>query len=95
MSASRDIQCEFDHVRDSLNKIGVPSTIKVNYSDQGIEKACRPTLKVISKRACFSENRLKIIRQINESDTNEIVVQKQQIQDLFTVFSAQINFLQA
>lgn len=64
---------------------------------QGVNKESRPKLKVVSKCARYTETGLKMIASLDtESDEREFVtVQKEQIQQLCTVFTAQINFLQS
>ena len=95
-----DVQREFECIRDSLNKIKIPPVYKVNDSSQGIDIESLPALEVVSKCARYGETGLKIISQVEgdlETGANSefITIEKQQIQHLYTVFSAQMNFLQA
>ncbi|GFR67202.1 hypothetical protein ElyMa_001991800 [Elysia marginata] len=96
-SGCRVIQREFDNVRDSLIRVPLPKHYKVNDSAKGISKDCKSTLSVISKCARYAETGLKAIASLqpNQEDEHSMTLEKEEIQKLFTVFSAQINFLQA
>lgn len=97
-SGSQDIQREFDHVRDSLTRVPLPKDYKVNDSVRGINKDSRSTLTIISKCARYAETGLKAIASFppdEDEQSNSLTIEKVDIQKLFTIFSAQINFLQA
>ena len=70
---------------------------KVNESAKGIGKDSKATLGVVSKCARYAETGLKAIASLQpeREDEQTITLQKNEIQKLFTIFSAQVNFLQA
>ena len=94
--ASADEQREYDRLRDSLNRVPLPKNYKVNDSAKGIGKEGRQTLAIISKCARFSETGLKVLAVLQpvSEDSNVVTLQKEDLQKLFTVFAAQINFVQ-
>ena len=89
-----DIQKRFENLRDSLSRIQLPPDCKVNESQQGIRSECKPALKVISKTARFAEAGLKLISQYLPSDAEEYALTSADIEKLYIIFQAQINYLQ-
>ena len=95
--ASVDIQRDFDNLKDSLTKVPLPKSYKVNDSARGIKQEGKNTLSVISKCARYAETGLKVVgatHPLSEDETS-ITIEKEQFQKLFTVFTAQVNYLQA
>ena len=91
---------EFDQIRERLAKVSLPSELKVNDNSQGIKNECRPTLKVISKSARFAETNLKqlslISARLQGTEQNKTVeVTEQELEALFTISTANIQFVQA
>ena len=92
LDASVNVQRCFDNIKESYARVRIPHQYKVNDSDSanGIKTECRPVLKVISKSARFAETGLKVLASIQDSDPSS-----EGLSELFTIFHAQINFLQA
>ena len=96
-SSGADIQREFDHVRDSLTRVSIPKKCKVNDSAKGIGKDSKASLGVVSKCPRYAETGLKAIASLQpeREDEQTITLLKDEIQKLYTIFLAQVNFLQA
>ena len=75
---------EFDSIKESLQRVKLPNELRLIDSKAGIPKEAQPTLAIISKSARFVETALKIV-----SDSEF------EVDDLFTVLKANINFLQS
>ena len=92
-----DIQKKFDSLKDSLAKIQLPPECKVNESQQGIKSDCKPPLKIITKTARFAETGLKLISQLNTQnpDSELYTLTATDIEKLYIIFQAQINYLQS
>ena len=90
LDASVNVQRCFDNIKESYARVRIPPQYKVNDSANGIKTECRPVLKVISKSARFAETGLKVLASIQDSDPSG-----EGLSELFTIFHAQINFLQA
>lgn len=85
-----DAQRDFDRIRDSLQRVPVPAYLKVNDAASGIKQECKGALKVVSKCARYAETGLKLISQIPEDN-----IQREDIENIFTIFAAQVQFLQS
>ena len=92
---SSDIQKEFDCIRDSLMRQTLPADLKVHDTSTGIKNECRPALKVIQKTARYAETALKILQTLRSPTPVTLVYDNEDINKLFIVLAAQINFLQA
>ena len=94
--ASVDIQRDFENIKDSLSKVPLPTQYKVNDSSRGIKQEAKSTLSVISKCARFAETGLKIVAvtQPLSEDEHTVTIEKEHFQKLFTIYAAQVNFLQ-
>lgn len=90
-----DIQKEFDGIKDSLSKIVLPPSLKVNDSPVGIKTESKPTLKVISKAARYTETGLKLLSTIAKNDDGTFVVNDDEMEALYTILSAESQFLQS
>ena len=90
---------QFDHIRERLNKVAIPSSYKLHDSPIGIKQDLKPALKVISKTARHAETGLKLIANLttpdNETADGNFVLTAPQAQDIFTIFGSQLAFLQA
>ena len=84
-----EVEREFLQIKDSLNKITLPNECKVFDGKQGIARENQGTLTVISKCARYTESALKqmSVLKVNDQDIN--------IQKLYSILFAQINFLQS
>ena len=95
-NSAADIQRDFERLRDSLARIPTPPGLKVSDSSNGIKQECRPALKVLSKCARFAETGLKVLSQIPaDRDSESVTVDKNDLESVFVVLAAQINFLQS
>lgn len=97
-ASDTDIQREFDCVKDSLSKVQISKKYKVFDSSKGVTKENKNTLAVVSKCARFSETGLKVFASLDcidsESSSDDVLVHKEDLQKLFTIFAAQCNYLQ-
>lgn len=91
-----DVQRDYESIRDSLTRVSLPQKYKVHDSAKGISKEGKPTLNVISKCARFAEAGLKVVASLQpEGETDQsITLKKDDVQKFFTIYAAQINFLQ-
>ncbi|GFO09416.1 NF-kappa-b inhibitor-like protein 2 [Plakobranchus ocellatus] len=95
-SSAADILKDFERLRDSLVRIPVPNNFKVNDTTTGIKQDCRGTLRVLSKCARFAETGLKVLTTLpDERDSSSVSIQREDLESIFVVFAAQINFLQS
>ena len=92
---SSDIQKEFDCIRDSLMRQTLPADLKVHDTSTGIKNECRPALKVIQKTARYAETALKILETLRSPTPTTLVYDNEDMNKLFIVLAAQINFLQS
>ena len=94
--SAADILKDFERLRDSLVRIPVPHNFKVNGTTAGIKQDCRGTLRVMSKCARFAETGLKVLTTLpDERDSSSVSVRREDLESIFVVFAAQINFLQS
>lgn len=82
----------FDQIRDKYSRHTLPQHLKVHDPAAGIRNECKPALKILSKSARFTETALKIISDVCPQ---HIPIDNQEINDLVSVLTAQINFLQS
>lgn len=91
-NASAYSGASFDQVRDKYSRHTLPQHLKVHDPAAGIKNECKPALKILSKSARFTETALKII---SDLCPQHIPIENQEINDLVSVLTAQINFLQS
>ena len=90
---------EYEQVRDSLQRIKLPNELKLFDTQAGIKQECKGTLKVISKAGRFTETALRWVidsqaERYKADDRGEnVLLPSQKIQDLFAIFTAEMNFL--
>ena len=84
-----NIQRDFENIKDSTNRVILPSHLKVNDAAAGIKQDCKATLKILSKTARYADTGLNIFASSPTAILNET-----DIQHLYTVLHAQIIFLQ-
>ena len=60
----------------------------------GIKNECRPALKVIQKAARYAETALKILASLKSPSPTTLSYDNKDINNLYCVLAAQINFLQ-
>ena len=95
-ACAKDHLKEFDQIRERLAKVSLPNDLKVNDNSNGIKAESRPALKVVSKSARFAETNLKQLSLISSKIQNGIVtVSEQEIETLFTINAANVEFSQA
>ncbi|GFS18638.1 transposase [Elysia marginata] len=86
-------------VCNSINAIGnhMPPFLvfpRVNDSAVGIKIDSKPVLKVVSKSARFAETGLKIPGNLPQDPQGQYSITENDIESLYTVFYAQVNYLQ-
>ena len=95
-ACARDNLKEFDQIRERLAKVSLPNELKVNDNSSGIKTECRPTLKVIAKSARFAETNLKQLFLLSARINNgSVQVTEQELENLFIISAANIQFAQA
>lgn len=87
-----NFQKDFESVKDKYSKHHLPQHLKVHDPAGGIKQDCKPALKILSKSARYTETALKILTDICP---NQLSYGNPEINDLFSVLAAQINFLQS
>ena len=96
-SAVVDALREFDSIKESLQRIKLPSHLKVADSQTGIRRECKDTYKVIAKCSRFAETGLRWIGKVTqiqpdqEADTYH--VPEEMMKQLYNIFFAQIGYL--
>ena len=64
-----DIQKEFGNIRDTLNRVKLPSRYKLNETSIGVSKKDKPTFSVLQKNSRYLETGLKLL-QVAQADPN-------------------------
>ena len=88
MDVFKNIQQEFNSVKSSVEKIILPSHLKLHDSRSGIKREDQPVLTVLSKCGRYIETALKVLGQIREGDDNV------DLNPLATTLLANLKFLQ-
>lgn len=87
--SSDDVQGEFLTLKDSLQKVRLPSDLKLNENRQGIKKADLAAFNVISRSARYVETTLKLLANINAHS-----VSTEDLENVSLVQVAHIKYLQ-
>lgn len=85
-----DTQGEFQTLKDTLNRVKLPSELKLNESRQGIQRADQAVYHVLTKCARYAETSLKLLSTI-EPGTK---ISSETLEQLFLINQAQIQYLQ-
>ena len=85
-----DLQSSFQTVKDSLQRIRLPSDQRLQDSRAGIKRADQPLYNVVAKCGRYVETGLKILQQFEDPAESR----PQDIQDLYCVMVAHIRYLQ-
>ena len=88
---SVDIAIQFDTLKDCLNWIHLPNQYKVHHSTVEIQKKSKSALKITFKTMRYAETGLQLLSNICRFPDGYALAE----QELFTIFQAQINFLQS
>ena len=95
VGASRDIQGEFAAIRDSLQRVKLPSDIRLNDSNkQGVRRQDHPTANILIKCARYIETLFKILSQCSIESSQAPQDLKESLDTLFTVCLANIRYIQ-
>ena len=92
---SGDIQRQFEIIKDSVSRQTLPTNLKVHDTATGIKNECRPALKIIKKSARYTETALKILASLESPTPVTVAYDNKDINNLYCVLAAQINFLQS
>jgi hypothetical protein len=76
-------------IKDALQRIKLPTDLKVDDTRQGVQRRDQPRLNNISRCARYSETTLKLLSTIDPTNVSE-----GDIQDLVTITVAQTRYLQ-
>uniref|UniRef100_A0A8W8K9C7 Uncharacterized protein n=1 Tax=Magallana gigas TaxID=29159 RepID=A0A8W8K9C7_MAGGI len=85
-----DTQGEFQTLKDTLNRVKLPSELKLNESRQGIQRADQAVYHVLTKCARYAETSLKLLSTI-EPGTK---ISSETLEQFFLINQAQIQYLQ-
>ncbi len=94
---SVDCQQEFAVIRDALQRVKLPNDMKVDDSRQGVQRKDQSRLNLIVKNARFAETSLKLLSTIvnkNVANDTDYICSAGDLQDLTTIVTAQIKYLQ-
>ncbi len=89
-----ELQRDFEIIKDGLNRVRLPNTVKVFDNPRGIKKDCQPTLSVVTKCARYTETAVKQLSLILDDELGGRPASPDQLRSLFTILQAEINFLQ-
>ena len=82
-------QRRFEVLRDRLNKVHLPESLRVFDTKAGINKDCQPALQVVSKCARYTETALKWFNKVVTEGDGHIT--EDDLESLFTILHAEIN----
>lgn len=82
----------FDQIKERYSRHSLPPHLRVHDPAAGIRSECKPALKILSKSARYAETALKIL---SELCPQHIPQENPEINDLVSVLTSQINFLQS
>ena len=68
----KDIQQEFNTLKSSVEKVVLPSGLKLHDSRSGVKREDQPVLTVLSKCGRYIETALKLLSQIKEGDNVDL-----------------------
>ena len=86
-----DFQREFEIIKDSVIKVKLPNELKLLESKSGIKRPDQSHLDTLTKCARFTETALKLLASLDEQYLTRIP----ELSKLYTVFAAQMNYLQS
>lgn len=89
LSATDDIQGEFNVIKDSVVKVKLSPDLKLTDTTRGVKRADQPFANVIQKCGRYAETTLKLLLTIDEAE-----VSNDTLLDLWHVQLAQIRYLQ-
>ena len=84
----KNIQQDFNSLKSSVEKVILPSHLKLQDSRSGIKREDQPVLTVLSKCVRYIETSLKVLGQIREDDDNV------DLNPFATILLANLKFLQ-
>ena len=84
-----DIQSEFSVIKDTLTKVRLPADLRLCDSRQGIWQADQTTYNILSRCGHYAETTIKLLSSVNEGN-----IDKESVQQLFSIQLAQIRYLQ-
>ncbi len=88
---SVDPQSEFGAIKEAVNRIKLPSDLRLNDSKQGIRREDQQALNVITRSARYVETTIKLLGTLNP-DTGKLSLDE--YSDLYNVQLAHIRYLQ-
>ena len=84
----KNIQQDFNSLKSSVEKVILPSHLKLHDSRSGIKREDQPVLTVLSKCGRYIKTALKVLGQIREGDDNV------DLNPFATIWLANLKFLQ-
>ena len=84
-----DFQREYESIRDSLNRVRLPNSLKLLESKTGIKREDQSMFQSVSKSARYTETCLKLLASFDEE------VSANDMGQLYNVLAAHMNFLQS
>lgn len=91
---NHDIQKDFDSIRDQVSRYQLPNNLRVVDNSRGIKNDLKGQLQIIKQCARFAETGLKVIGASTSREEDQSAI-RADIEKLYTVLCAQIQFLQS
>ena len=88
MDVFKTIQQDFNSLKSSVEKVILPSHLKLHHSRSGIKREDQPVLTVLSKCRRYIDTTLTVLGQIREGDDNV------DLNPFATILLANLKFLQ-
>ncbi len=83
-----DVQGQYQSIRDSVQRIRLPSDLKLNETRRGVRACDKPHFNTLTRSARYVETALKVIASVDDNATPD------QLSQLFTILKAHIAYLQ-
>lgn len=88
-----DINKEYGHIRDTLNRVKLPAVYKLNETSLGINKKDKPAFTVLQRNARYIETGLRLL-QVAFADTSLQHDSTQYLEQLGVILQAAISYNQ-
>jgi len=87
---SEALQAEFSIIQDSLKRVRLPASLKVNIGGaRGVKREDQQLVSVLRKSAQYTETLLKLISELSADEVTE-----EDLKDIFIVLYAQLRHIQ-
>jgi hypothetical protein len=90
VSSPVDIQDEYRSIKDSFQRVRLPSDLKIDESKQGVKRGEQAKCNIITRSASYSETMMKILLTVKPGEP----LQEELLNDLLIVCEAHLRYLQ-